>query len=125
MSPGQRLFLAATLTPLVATIGMLIPVGTDQALDFISSLGLLPIVYYFTLIVTGVVGLPLYLLGRRLKLVRWWSSAISGFAVGVTADLLMRLPNLPEIQEPARLGLIGAVSGLAFWFLIGRPSASA
>src|SRR5207249_1470748 len=51
---------------------------------------LLALVFYqFALYACLFVGLPAYFIGKWLKLIRWWSAAISGAIVGLVAELVL------------------------------------
>lgn len=77
--------------------------------------------YHFTLIVTGALGVPLYLAVRRWGQITWWSVLLSGAAAGTALCTV--------IQATARPALFGAGAGaaeaLVFWIIwrLGRAPA--
>ena len=121
---AERLVIALLISALVASLGMSVPLD-GQAIDPIVTVGLFPLVYWFCLLAVGVLGVPLFILGRRLNLVRWWSSTLCGFFAGGAADLVMRFPNgPPAASELLRLAVIGGASGLTFWLVLRFPKDS-
>jgi len=66
------------------------------------------------------VGIPLIALGLQLGFIRWWSATAGGVLTGLAADLAIHSGHLPTGEEAARLGFIGAVSGLSFWLVWTR-----
>ena len=70
--------------------------------------------YFWALIFTVLLAVPLFLLARRMKIVRWWSALIAGFVVGAGAISLL-FPNVPSWEVAGHYGLVGAVSALVFW----------
>ena len=109
------LIAAVPTAPLVVAIGMLVPTGAAPPADLLTSLGFLPLLYLFALWSVILLGLPMYLLGRRLRLVRWWSAAIAGALAGAMADILIRDLRLPASDELLRFAVIGAAAGFSFW----------
>jgi len=89
-------------------------------------LGLLPVGYFFSLVAILVFGVPAFLLGRRLNLIRWWSAVISGFFIGVLVAVVFVRPRIVQfspdfIRDDLRgflfLGTTGALSALVFWLI--------
>ena len=89
--------------------------------DYYGAPGVLLLIFvvsYVVAVVANIVlGLPLLVLGLRIKMAAWWSAAIAGFVVGVIVDLTIRVgsfySSLPEI---AAVGAMGSATGLAFWW---------
>jgi len=61
-----------------------------------------------------VLGIPAFLLGKRLDAIRWWSCIIVGFVIG---SLPMAIWMQGEWVVFVPWGLFGAIGGLAFWLL--------
>jgi hypothetical protein len=80
--------------------------------------------YLPSAIVELVFGVPAYLLGRRLKLIRWWSALIVGAVTGAMVFVALQWNPLANVtlQSAGHLaiGLVlwsaaGAISGAVFW----------
>jgi len=107
-------FVAPVLPALV--LGALTPV-TSEVPDLNSAIGLFPAVYPICGLFTVLFGVPAFFLGRRLRLIRWWSTAVVGFVTGAVALLIAAYPTPIEIREVMIWGLLGAGSGLIFWLI--------
>jgi len=83
----------------------------------------LPLCYVFSILAEVFFGTPIFLLGLRFNLIKWWSALPAGFAVGALATLVLRLPNLAPARELLGMGFIGAASGFGFW-LVWKQAAS-
>jgi len=119
-------FLAAPIIPGLA-LGLGTPLGPpDLSTVLATMLGLLPVGYFFSLVAILVFGVPAFLLGRRLNLIRWWSAVISGFFIGVLVAVVFVRPRIVQfspdfIRDDLRgflfLGTTGALSALVFWLI--------
>jgi membrane associated rhomboid family serine protease len=114
-------FFAAPVLPALV-LGALTPVTTREAPDLSSAIGLFPAIYPFCGAFAVLFGIPAFLLGRRLGLIRWWSTAIVGFAIGAVAVFIFSYPAPTEFSSVATYALLGG-SGLIFWTIwqTGRP----
>lgn len=65
-------------------------------------------------------GYPLYRLLERLNAFRWWTSTLSGFAIGAMATILIGHPLNVMSSGVLINSLVAATSGLLFW-VIQRP----
>ena len=103
-------FLAASLLPAVfqATV---FPLSGERDVASISATFL--VAYWFSALFVGILGVPMFLILRRLGLVSWWSAAIGGTLGGVMVPFI--LINNPEVAVLTRFTVLGAVSGLLFW----------
>lgn len=117
-------FLIVPIIPGLA-LGLATPI-TASGPDPITVLGLLPIGYFFSAVATAVFGVPLFLLGRHLKLIRWWSAIVAGFAVGTLVNVVINLGRLDFLYRQVMsgedrsllfLGTTGAISGFVFWLI--------
>jgi hypothetical protein len=111
-------FVAAAL-PISVLFAFTSPgLGGGPEADLLTLLGLTAVFYMFSISFTLLFGVPLFLVLRRFKRLRWWSCALSGLAVGVlVAELL--LPDAAgaddRIQFLSLCGAVGGLSGIAFW----------
>ena len=107
-------FLVAPVLPALV-LGALTPVTTREVPDLTSAIVLFPIAYVFSVVFTGLFGAPAFFLGRRLRLIRWWSSSIVGFAIGAAAAFIVGYPAPTAFTTVMIYALLGAASGLIFW----------
>jgi hypothetical protein len=78
-----------------------------------------PPIYFCSLLAAAVAGLPAYLVGRRLNLIRWWSASLAGSIIGAAAVLVF-LPawlGFPTPYEFLFFAVFGTLSGLVFWIV--------
>lgn len=108
------------IAPLFATIA-LVAIGAAKSGYYhidISALVGAAIFYCYTLAVTLIIGLPIYLLLRKFNKVTWWSALLAGtFCGAVMAFILLNALNLVVI-------VIGGLSGFVFWLIwkyLGTP----
>jgi hypothetical protein len=121
-------FLVAPIVPALGA-GLTTPiVGTSPSAKVV--IALFPIAYEISFVAILVVGVPLFLIGRRLRLIRWWTALITGLVAGVVValvfqwDLLTDVPTEPLNVQPATLllyGTEGALAAFLFW-LVWRQS---
>jgi hypothetical protein len=108
--------LATTLSfltaPLVAAIALIV-IGAikngDDLLD-ITALSWGIITYCYTLGVTLIIGLPVYLILKRFNIVSWWSAILTGSFSGAMTLFIFDALNPLVIA-------IGGLSGLVFWLV--------
>lgn len=111
-------FLLAPLVP-AAMLSLTSPDLTNGSWKMTCALVI--VFYQFTLIVTGALGVPLYLAVRRWGRMTWWSTLLSGAAAGMALCTVM--------QTAAHSALFGAGAGaaqaLVFWTIwrLGRAPA--
>jgi hypothetical protein len=149
--PAAILVAAATSAAIfVCTdlIGLLLPTMGADSLDLaLPHIALLwPASFIVALVHATGLGLPAYLVLRRLRLTARWISLVAGFAVGslpyavlafpwggssssglVEAGVIARFDGLHFGLVIAGLGLLGMAGGLAAWLTwhhIGRRSAT-
>ena len=82
--------------------------------NFASALGLSVVFYPFALVATVVLGGPLFLAFRRLRLVRWWSALASGSIAGCVVVMVL---STPSVESLCLFALQGALAGFVFWLL--------
>lgn len=126
-------FLVAPVVPALA-LGLFTPI-TDGKPDFVSVLGLFPIGYFFAVVASTLFGLPAFFLLRRLKLIRWWSAAATGFFIGICIGIALQRPDVPNlpfetwiteaIRSSLAMAAAGGLAAIVFWLIWskGRPQA--
>lgn len=82
-----------------------------------TTIGLSPIIFLFSAIVTGTLGVPAFFLGKRMKLIRWWSASISGFVIGAGAGIILQWQSSIVSANTVLYGALGMISGFAFWLI--------
>lgn len=103
LAPAVPTFINGALTPNI------------KEFNLVTILVFTVISYLISAAVTGVLGVPTFLLLIRIRLVRWWSGLIVGFAIGAAVAVIIRLPTLAHLREIILLGVEGAGSALVFW----------
>ena len=116
MSETTAGILATLSAPLVpAFLGALMtPLGGGAInTDLTSVLGLTVVVYPFALVLGSIVGLPIFLVFRRYRLVRWWSAVLAGAIAGVfwVGVITLRF----DLRNLVLLTIEGSLGGLVFW----------
>ncbi len=109
-------FLVAAIIPPVA-LALLSPITGG---DLIGVLGLIPLLLFFSGAATLLLGVPAFLLLNHFGLVRWWSAAISGIFIGAVVAVVIRAPNIVQLNDLLVMVPIGGLSALVFW-MIWRP----
>ncbi len=72
------------------------------------------VVLAFSLAHVVVLGLPLLLLGPRLRALRWWSVLLAAFVIGFVP---YAWAAWPDVQSALLTGGLGVVGGLSFWLV--------
>ncbi len=83
--------------------------------DVVSIVGTILVTSPFSVMFTVLFGLPLCLFAVWLNLVRWWTCFIGGALAGAATLVAVSYPAAYAIDSLLIYGLIGALSGLAFW----------
>jgi hypothetical protein len=129
LSETVRVIIGLCVAAAVATTCLVLSAIIPSAgVDISMSVGLSPLYLYFAAAASFIFGFPAYLLGRRLKLINWWSVTVIGSLAGaIIAVILVGMPvglssvNLEPLLLPYGLfGVIGAISGFAFWVVWRR-----
>lgn len=91
---------------------------------------LLAVCYGFSFAAAIVFGAPAYLVLNYFGYVKWWSSIIIGFAIGVLVEVIFKMDVLSYLPFRAlfdetigRLityGVIGSISAFVFWLIWKR-----
>jgi hypothetical protein len=112
--------LASIVDPALCAPIPIVILGTAKALvsqsfDVIQVASGVFLIYFFSLIVTVVVGLPAFFLLDFLKLARWWTAGAVGLVVGVLATVLLRSPDNSLAYGFFATAFAGLCAGLVFW----------
>jgi hypothetical protein len=83
--------------------------------DVPSVFGSFFVLYYFSAMATGLLGLPAFLSLSRFNLVTWWSAVGCGVVAGAVA--LLALSGNPDGATGLRFSVLGACAGLLFWLV--------
>jgi hypothetical protein len=83
--------------------------------DWETTLRIFPVFLVFSVLFVAVLGVPSFLVLLALRLVRWWSTLLAGLFLGALVGVLVRLPNLPQLQDLFVMGGTGTASAFAFW----------
>src|SRR5271156_4208381 len=83
-------FLVAPIFPslMAGTMTLVTPNGSDLE----TVLAFFPIGYLISGLVTVVFGIPMFLLGKSLNIIRWWSAIAVGFAIGAFISMILQWP---------------------------------
>lgn len=108
---------AFVLAPLVSALIFPFISTALHDIDIVDFMVSVLLFYFFCSLATLVLGMPLYLLLRRFKLVAWWSTTLSGIIIGAIVAILVSLQNPVHERSLAFFCGIGAVTGLAFWLI--------
>lgn len=119
--------IALLVAPAIAAFGLAVSAYVQGDAVVNSPAKLLPstlIFYSYAFAATLLLGLPSFLVFRRLKLVRWWSSIMSGVVIGLIAKIAVD-PSGTGLGSSALViwGGLGGLSALVFWlvWLLGLP----
>lgn len=114
-------FLVAPLVPVLVLAAASPGLGVIPG-DLASLLRVSAFLYLPALLLTGLLGIPVFIVLWYSKLIRWWSAAISGFAGGVLlssifTDFRWMKNGWPMDDLPGLLawGLCAAASGMIIW----------
>ncbi len=77
----------------------------------------------FTMSHAFILGLPLLLLGIKLRTIRWWSCVVVGLLIGFIPSAWV---SAPDILSAWPIAVLGAIAGLIVWLLwhfwVQRPT---
>jgi len=82
--------------------------------------GVALLAFYFALPPIVVIGLPLFLILRALRWVRWWSCAMAGALSGALVVVLASWPNVWQARDFPVWCAVGVVAALAFWWTAAK-----
>lgn len=74
--------------------------------------------YPFAFLFVSLIGLPAFLLARRLNLVRWWSAICVGLLGGTLIEIAMS-PQALHVENIFLRAVQGAASAILFYLCVG------
>ena len=107
-------FVAASVVPAIY-LALVYPLSGER--DVRSVVATFVIFYYFSAAATALLGLPVFLLLHKFKLIACWSSVCSGALVGVAAYFAVESSGGGggDIESFLSFVILGVIAGLAFW----------
>ena len=109
-------FVAASAIP-AALLAILSPLS--KPLNIYSIMGFV-VFYPYSAAATALLGVPTFLLFRRFSLVNIWSALLGGFCDGVLVDIVISLPNPPDVRSALMFGAMAALAAFVFWSIWRR-----
>ena len=76
------------------------------------------IFFFYSAMVTVLVGVPVFLLALRFRVARWWVAIAAGGAIGFVVAIVIK--PTAQIAEVLPFICVGEVSALAFWTIWSR-----
>jgi hypothetical protein len=124
-------FLVAAGVPALA-LGLSTPLTTLNGVrNWAATFDMLPVWYGFTVLLAFPIAVPAYLVGRRYRLIRWWSSVITGIVIGAAVSVVIDLHCSSMwscIKEnylsTVTMSVLGGMASFVFWFIWMAASAS-
>jgi len=122
-----RVFVALAVSAVVPAValGVLSPLtgGTGHK-DRLAILELALFFYAYAAAYAVALGVPTFLLFRRLGILRWWTTVLAGYAIGIVTMTIATF-QIPPPRALLLYGALGAASALVFWAIWTRaPSGS-
>ena len=123
---GQTIFRnAAEVAACLAAPAPIVVVGIAESalytsFDAVTDAIFLLLAYSIALGFTLTLGYPLYRLLVCFNVIRWWTSVLSGFAIGALVTILAGHSATTMSNEMLINSLAAAVSGLLFWSIQRR-----
>jgi hypothetical protein len=110
----------ATITGFLAAPLVSAMIGSGQTtvaggLGLTAFIGLLPIMYLFSLFATILLGVPMYIVLNRLNLISWWLTIGVGIGIGAMMAVIFVFPNTVQLKGLVLMSIMGGSSGLTFW----------
>jgi hypothetical protein len=105
-------FLAATVVP-AAYFALMFPLSGVQNMRSIA--GTFLVACFVASVATATLGIPMFLLLARFKLIRWWSAASSGMLAGIIVIYAIRFSSQVELTTIFLFSMLGGAAGFVFW----------
>lgn len=105
-------FAVASIIP-AAYLAVAFPLsGTRDAQSIVGSFA---VVYYFSAVAAVFLGVPCFLLMKKIKFVNFWSATLCGAFVGCAALVATTSVESADRASLLMYAVLGAVSGFTFW----------
>lgn len=120
MRESRAIGLAVVLTPIAPVIATAIGSGAIVDPDRRIAAGILLWGYPIGLIVTTFLGVPVFIVARHKRVLRWWSAPLLGVPIGlliVTPVALGVSPESDAVGMWANAAALGALSSFVFWLI--------
>lgn len=114
-------FLVAPVVPAL-TLALASSFMAKPTADLLSILGFTALYYFVSAAATILFGIPAFIVLFRFKLIRWWSAAIVGAAIGILMDFAAQIPRQAGPLDLLIMGAIGSAAALAFWLIWRRTN---
>ena len=111
---------AFLMAPFVVAVAMAFWEIPSNRYDFITGLVLMPVFYFFAALPSMILGMPAYLILKRLNRLNICTILASGAVIGSISAVLLRLPNMPEANDFGVCLTLGSLGSLAFWVCWSR-----
>lgn len=105
-------FIAASVLPAVL-LSVVDPISGQR--DAQSVIGSFLVTYFFTASATLALGLPCFMMLRRVGAAGLWSAVFAGALVAVVALALVRFSISLEAITVLKFASLGAAAGFVFW----------
>ena len=105
-------FLAASILP-AAYLATAFPLSGER--DAQSVLGSFFVIYFFAVAATVILGIPVFLVLNKIRLVRWWSALGAGALIGIIAVIAVTFTGSVSLPTVVRYAVLGGAAGLTFW----------
>ena len=129
MTPTAATATAFVAAPAVPAIAVSIWIISD--VNYVVSLseapytfGLLVAMYFYSLIVTAIFGIPAYFLRSSIKLIWWWSTSVIGTLIGAIVFYILNVGNLSYVmnspgsyRDVLEMAAIGGFAAFILWVI--------
>lgn len=111
---------ATMLAAAVVAVSLVLRASWQRGGLSVDDFGVAMLAFYFALPVIAAIGLPLFLILRALRWLRWWSCAIAGALGGASVVVLVSGAGAWQARDLPVWCVVGALAALAFWWTAGR-----
>jgi len=121
-----RRLAAATMTAAAAVaVSLMLRASWRRGGLSLDDFGVALLAFYFALPAVAILGLPLFLILRALRWVRWWSCASAGALGGASVVMFVSGASAWQARDLPVWCAVGIVAALAFWMTVREKPALA